>query len=114
MVLLKSKDAYRLWLKIERDLPKVERLGIGNKIDSTFLEFLEILFVSSYTALDKKLLLLGQAMSKHDSLKFFCQIAWENKLIHTSKYSELSAHLEEIGRMLGGWRKGLQTKLPAN
>jgi hypothetical protein len=47
-------------------------------------------------------------------LKFFIQLAWENKLISTEQNIELSKNLEEIGRQLGGWKKGLETKLPPN
>ena len=39
------------------------------------------------------------------------QLAWEAKLLPTEKYGNISTSLEEIGRMLGGWRKGLQEKL---
>jgi len=46
-------------------------------------------------------------------LKFFLQIAWENKLAPNEKYINISQKLEEIGRMLGGWKKGLQNKTPA-
>ena len=53
--------------------------------------------------------MLGRTISKLDVLKFFCQLAWESRLIPTDKYAELSEKLEEIGRMLGGWRKGLQS-----
>jgi hypothetical protein len=42
------------------------------------------------------------------------QIAWENKCISSEKYSVLSEKLEEIGRMLGGWKKGLEKKTPSN
>ena len=41
----------------------------------------------------------------------FIQLAWEGKLIPTEKYSVLLADLGEIGRQLGGWKKGLQEKL---
>ncbi|MEK7553373.1 MAG: four helix bundle protein [Patescibacteria group bacterium] len=57
--------------------------------------------------------MLGKIISRLDVLKFFVQLAWENKLIPTEKYAELSKRLKEIGRMLGGWRKGLQNKTPA-
>jgi hypothetical protein len=46
-------------------------------------------------------------------LKFFAQVAWESKLIPDDKYLDLSKRLGEIGRMLGGWKKGLQSKTPA-
>ena len=55
--------------------------------------------------------MLSRTIAKLDNLKFFMQLAWESKLIPTEKYVNLSKDLEEIGRMLGGWRKGLQDKL---
>jgi hypothetical protein len=55
---------------------------------------------------------LTMAISKLDGVKFFLQIAWENKCIPNEKYLKLSEDLNEIGKMLGGWRKGLQTKTP--
>ncbi|MBP6974813.1 MAG: four helix bundle protein [Candidatus Pacebacteria bacterium] len=58
---------------------------------------------------EQKVIMLGKVISKLDTLKFFMQLAWENKLIPQIKYIELSQKLEEIGKMLGGWRKGLQS-----
>ncbi|MCX6763787.1 MAG: four helix bundle protein [Candidatus Moranbacteria bacterium] len=71
---------------------------------------MELSFTASYLPPEPKIILLGKAISRLDILKFFAQIAWENKLIHTERYANLSQRLEEIGRMLGGWRKGLQKK----
>ena len=65
-------------------------------------------FSCVYLSPDPKILLLGKVISKLDTLKFFAQLAWEGKLIPSEKYVELSEGLEEIGKMLGGWRKGLQ------
>ena len=57
--------------------------------------------------------MLNKAITKLDVVKFFAQLAWESKLIPTEKYSHLLASLEEIGRQLGGWKKGLQKKTSA-
>ncbi len=65
-----------------------------------------------YLASDQKILMLSKTIAKLDKLKFFMQIAWENKLIPEEKYAQISLDLEEIGRQLGGWRKGLQTSDP--
>ena len=92
-----------------KNFPRVERLGLGHKIESVFLDILELSFSCIYLPPDPKILLLGKTIAKLDTLKFFCQLAWESKLIPTDKYSELSEKLEEVGRMLGGWRKGLQS-----
>lgn len=99
-------------MTIHRNFPKVERFGIGQKIESNFLEVLELSFSCIYLSPDPKIILLEKTISKLDVLKFFIQLAWERKLIPTDKYTEISLRLEEIGRQLGGWKKGLQTKTP--
>jgi len=114
VVILKEKEAYQYWLTLHRNFPKPERFGIGQKIDQLFLAVLELSFTTSYLPPEQKIILLGKTISQLDVLKFFVQIAWENKLIPTNKYAELSIKLEEIGRMLGGWKRGLISKTPAN
>jgi hypothetical protein len=88
----------------------VERMGIGHKIEHAFLDTLELTFCLSYLSPEHKLPMLNKAITKLDILKFFIQIAWENKLMPTNKYSDLLSKLGEIGRQFGGWKKGLQVK----
>jgi hypothetical protein len=111
-VILKAKEAYRVWLTFYRDFPKIERFGIGNKIDQAYLDTLELTFCLSYLSLEHKIPLLNKAITKFDIVKFFTQLAWESKLIPTEKYSDFVGRLGEIGRQLGGWKKGLLTKTP--
>ena len=111
MVILKEKEAYQLWLTIHRNFPRVERLGIGQKIEDLFLDTLEFSFSCIYLSPEAKTVMLCRTITKIDALKFFYQLAWESRLIPTDKYTELSEKLEEIGRMLGGWRKGLNKTL---
>ena len=91
-------------------MPKLERFGIGKKIDQLFLQVLELSFSSSYLPPEQKIISLSRTISRLDVLKFMIQLAWESKLIPNEKYIELSKMLDEIGRMFGGWRKGLQNK----
>ncbi len=39
-VLTKEKEIYGTWLAIHRNFPKVERFGIGQKIENSFLDVL--------------------------------------------------------------------------
>jgi hypothetical protein len=113
-VIIKEKETYTYWLALHRNFPKTERYGLGRRIDQLFLEILELSFTAAYLPADPKIILLGKIISRLDVLKFFSQLAWENKLIPSEKYLELSQKLEEIGRMFGGWRKGLlEKKTPA-
>ena len=95
------------------DFPKVNRASLGKKIDFYFLELLESIFTSLYLPLAQKIIKLSSAIAKLDALKFFLQLAWENKCISQEKYAFLSSQLDEIGKMLGGWKKGLEQKTPA-
>ena len=113
-VILKEKDCYRLWRLLLRDFPKVERLGVGTKIEQIFLIVLELTFTAAYLPPEQKIVLLSKTISKLDVLKFFTQLAWEEKLLATEKYVEISLKLEEIGKMLGGWKKGLINKTLAS
>ena len=112
MVILKEKEAYSLWVRLQKNFPKVERLGVGNKIEQTFLSVLEYTFIAAYQPPEQKIIVLSRTISKLDVLKFFLQLAWENKLISTEHYADISEKTEEIGRMTGGWKKGLEAKLP--
>ena len=113
-VIIKEKEAYQYWQTLYRDLPKTERFNLGQKISQIFIEILELNFTAAYLPPDQKIILLTKTLSRLDILKFFVQLAWESKLTSTEKHLELSKKLEEIGRMLGGWRKGLlQKKTPA-
>lgn len=111
VVIAKEKEAYQSWLILHRNFPKTERFGVGKKIDQSFLDCLEWSFAASYLPPERKVILLEKILSRLDVLKFFLQLAWETKLVHTEQYIDLSKKLEEIGRMLGGWKKGLDKKL---
>lgn len=111
-VLQKSKSTYQTWFLLLKDFPKVYRYTLGGKIENSFLEFLDILFSSLYLPKDYKLEKLKLASGRLDSLKFFVQIAWENKCLSNDKYMALAEQLEEIGKMIGGWRRGLEIKTP--
>jgi hypothetical protein len=78
---------------------------LGTKIDRLFIETTEYIFIASRMSKDQKLPYLQKASAKLDMLKFFLQIAWEIKSLDNKKYIILSEHLDEIGKMLGGWQK---------
>ena len=92
---------------------RVDRFTIGCKIDELFLSLLELIYRATF-AYDKfeKLSVVSQAIAKCDLLKFFLQIGWERKVLPHALYGSLVLQLDEVGRMLGGWKKNLQEKTP--
>ncbi|MDD4902791.1 MAG: four helix bundle protein [Patescibacteria group bacterium] len=111
-VLTKAKETYALWFKILTDFPKVHRYNLGGKIEEYFLGLLENIFTAIYLSGEKKYFELSSAIVKLDGVKFFFQLAWENKCFSNERYAELSEKLNEVGRILGGWKKGLEKKTP--
>ncbi|MEK7509524.1 MAG: four helix bundle protein [Patescibacteria group bacterium] len=108
----KTKNAYKLWIPIRRNMDRTERFGIGEKIDSLFLTVMETLREATYASHEAKIAFLGKAVRALDLLRFFLQIAWEIKCIANTQYASLGSAIEEAGRMVGGWRKGLVAKTP--
>ncbi len=113
-VVEKTKDTYKNWITIHRNIPRTERFGIGLKIDSLFLELLEILRTATYAQIMEKIKILENGLLKIDSLRFFVQILWETRLISNSQFITLGGDIENIGKMVGGWKKGIIIKTSAN
>jgi hypothetical protein len=90
---------------------KLHRATIGNRIGSMFLDIIELSYHAYYATGNEKLSLIIQTMKKLDTMKLLVSIAWEGKLIQNKQYLNLSEELQEISKMLGGWRKGVESKL---
>ena len=97
-----------MWHEFLPNFQKDSRYTIGTKIDSLFLETIELIIKASYSDKLEKLISLKNASVKLDLLKFFLQIAWEIKSLDNKKYILISEKLNEIGKMLGGWIKVLK------
>lgn len=110
-ILQNTKNSYRFWFSIYGNFPRVHRYTLGAKIEDNFLSLLEHIFFALYLDPQKKIIRLEYAIAKIDALKFFLHIAYENKCVNEKKYLELSEKLQEVGRMLGGWKKGLEIKI---
>lgn len=110
---MKLKDAYGIWAQYLTHVPKQNRYTLGSKIDAVFLVSIEYCFLASYAPLGTKVELLNRAISRVDLLKLLLQLAWEIHALDTNKYVHLSEYLAEVGKMLGGWKKGIVTKTSA-
>ena len=105
-----TKCAYRIWQEIFPNFPKTFRQHLGLQIDALFIEMLELEFRAMYAKPIDKTEFVKKALLKNDLVKFFLQIAWENKHLTDGKYNTLSKSVSEAGRMLLGWNKQLNDK----
>ena len=112
-IIQKFVAIYKFWAEYKDNFPKKSRYTLGAKIEEYFLETIEALLIASYLSKHEKLPYLKKAGVKLDLLKFFLQIAWESNALEKKHYILLSTPLNEIGKMLGGWVRGIQKETPA-
>lgn len=111
---MRAKEAYALWHRDIKNLSRVDRYTLGARVDETFFTLLETIFRACF-AHDKfeKLSLVSHSIGLCDLVKFSLQLAWEEKLLDHKKYATLTPLLDDVGRMLGGWKKSLTEKTSA-
>lgn len=88
-------------------IAKSARYTIGARIENKFLDLLEFAYVAYFTEKERKEGKINECILVTDALKFLISVAWEGKLISDRQYEDIAKKLEEIGRMLGGWKKSL-------
>ncbi|MCX6760392.1 MAG: four helix bundle protein [Candidatus Nealsonbacteria bacterium] len=100
-------------MEMHRNIERTARFGLGAKIDTSFIDLLELLRKAIYTPVNKKIILLEEASDKIDSSRFFLQLLWEAHLVSNKQYISLETDIEDLGRIVGGWKKRLISKTSA-
>lgn len=111
-VLQKIKNVYVFWYSIYHLVPKTHRYTLALKIDTLFIELIEMSASASFTQKQDKIPYLRTAIRKLDTLKILLMVLWETRSIDTKKYEMLSTPLDEVGKMLGGWLGQIEKHYP--
>lgn len=104
----KLLDTYVCWQNNTKHIPKMLRYSMGVRIDSLFAEIVELIYIATFTSLDKKLPFVNKANTRNDLLKFMLNTLFELNGIKENAFIELSFKMEEIGRMLYGWKMKIE------
>jgi hypothetical protein len=107
-ILIKIKEGYLYWLNLTSHIPKSSRYTIGARIENKFLDLLELSYVAYFTERGEKNLKIekiSKCILTSDTIKYLITFSWEAKLISNKQYEEIALKLDEIGKMLGGWKK---------
>ena len=100
-----------LWYGYYQGLPKTHRHSLGIRIDTLFVETMEAVSLAGFLGREEKQPYVRLAIRKVDTLKLLLMILWETKSLDDKKYIALSLHIDEVGRMLGGWNGQLTKHL---
>ena len=107
-LLQRLKDAYLLWFQYYQKLPKSHRYSLGLRVDNLFVESIEAATTASFLSREEKLPYIKLSIRKVDTIKILLMILWESKSLDNKKYIALSLKVDEVGKMLGGWKGQLQ------
>jgi hypothetical protein len=73
-----------------------------------YIEIMEALSAAAFLSQTEKLPYIRLAIRKTDTVKLLLMILYETKSLDMKKYIALSEKLDEVGRMLGGWKGQLE------
>lgn len=102
-ILQKTKSAYLTWFAYYETIPKIHRHTLGQRVDLLLIETIEAITAAVFTPRQEKLPVVRIAIRKLDTVKLLLMVLWETKSLEDKKYIAISARLDEVGRMLGGW-----------
>ena len=81
---------------------------MGQKLDTLTLQIFELVILAGATQQEAKLPYLQKAIVSLDLLKILIRLAKDIQALDNKKYIQLENLLQEIGRMLGGWKRSLR------
>ena len=106
-IIARIKEGYLIWVNIIPHIEKGARYTIGQRIENKFLDLLDLTYIAYFTGKERKMEKVTECILLLDTLKFLVSVAWEGKLISNAHCENVAIKLEEVGKMLGGWKKNL-------
>ena len=85
----------------------MQRYSLGIKIETIFSDLLELTSEAQFSSDTERPALLRRANIKNDVLKYLLCALWQLGAIEEPNFLELTRQLEEVGRLLYGWKQKL-------
>jgi hypothetical protein len=104
-VVIKLFVVYEMTHKLIFKFPKHERYSLGEKIENSILEAIEMLVLANQSSKYEKERILMKANAKIELLKILFRITLNCLIIESTEYLEIENRLQEIGKMTQGWIK---------
>jgi len=108
-IINKTYEIYKNTVEINNRLEKRWRFNFGKDLESSILEYLEILIMAKSAPKTLKAGYLLKAVAKLEVITLKFRLMLELKLVNETQIFQMQSRLAEIGRMLGGWLKAVQS-----
>lgn len=87
--------------------PKSARFTFANRIDNLALDVIEDLVEARYASRARQNEVLSRLDLRLARLRVLLRLACTQRLLDKAGYEGISRRIDELGRMVGGWRKSL-------
>jgi len=104
-VITKAYDLMREMTRRVAKLPRDYKFVLGDRILSNVYELFDTLIEAKFTP--DKLPLLDRANLRLERMRFQVRLAHDEKLISASQYEVAARLIDEVGRLVGGWRRAV-------
>jgi len=103
----KSYDTYKNLHNLIKKYPKNEHYSLGEKSERLCLDIIEEIIIAGRSKREWKIPSIEKALTKSELLKVFVRLAYETHCINEKQYLRVESSFQEIGRMLGGWKRSI-------
>ena len=108
-IINKSYELYKSLVETQQHLSKNWRHSLGISTEQSILQLMEELVMAKNAPKTSKVGYLIKASASLEVLTLKLRLLLELKLVNETRLFQLQAKASEIGRMLGGWLKSVQS-----
>lgn len=108
-IIIKTYEIYKAVFDINNHLEKRQRYSLGSSLENTILTMLENFIMAKNAPKPLKAAYLIKASAQQEIAVLKLRLMLELKLVNETKIFQTQAKLAEVGRMLGGWLKSLNS-----
>ncbi|MBI2550811.1 four helix bundle protein [Candidatus Uhrbacteria bacterium] len=106
-VFQKSYDLYRTLYETIKKYPKMDRHALGEKTKNELLDLISAIGKAGREKKDWKARCIEEAINSLELVKILVRLGFDTKCLHQKQYIEAQERMQEIGRMLGGWKRSI-------
>lgn len=92
-------------LPASEKFPKAQRFGVAQRLTAAALDFQEALFEANSRRGEERIGYLQSADAHLNKVRLYLRLAYQWHWLTGGQYEHISKMVEEIGRLLGGWRR---------
>ena len=103
IVITKAYDLVRELTTRVGKYPRSHRFLLGDRTLNAAYDLIELLVEAKYRS--DKMALLDRANLLLERMRFQVRLAHDEKLLNPSGYGMVARQMDEVGRLIGGWKK---------